>query len=94
MKNLIKHLEKQNIFISIIFKRNANREKAWYFIVEDLESELFKSTLYTDKRECKKDAQLRALEIFIKDKKFTVSLVAEGHCLKVASNRIKVEYIK
>jgi hypothetical protein len=54
--------ESYGVFITIQFERNLDREIAWSFKIEDVESNLYESARYYDKIKCQLDAIKKGLE--------------------------------
>lgn len=48
------------IYISIVFARNANRAPAWIFYIENVEDELYRSGLFSDRDDCEREAEVEA----------------------------------
>lgn len=89
-KQLEKQLEKKNIFISVVFQRNANREPQWYYVIDDLENQLHKSGIYGNKMQCKNDAIHKAFILTMSETDKAIIKATHFHCLKVAANKIRV----
>ena len=66
----IKEYKTLGIYISIIFKRNPNREEQWEFVIENKEDCLFRSDVYGSYWKAKTEAALKANEILTKEINF------------------------